>query len=112
MKLAILLAALVVAGCSTSQPMYTASGEQGHVVTCTPLWNGGLVGAIANASTSWAQCYQKAGDLCGAAGYDIIQQEGEEGVYGQAAHGGGFVSSTKNRMMIVKCKGPGVAARR
>lgn len=97
-------AGLLLSGCVSSQPMYTASGAQGHTITCTPAWNGGLVGAIANASTSWAQCYQKAGELCGARGYDILQQIGEGGVYGQAGQGGGFVSSTNNRMMIVKCK--------
>jgi hypothetical protein len=62
-------------------------------------------GAVANASTSWGQCYERAGELCGTAGYDIIQQVGENGVYGQGSQGGGFVSSTNNRMMVVKCKG-------
>jgi len=98
--------AIWLAGCSHSEPTYTADGQQGHVISCTPGWTGGLVGAIANASTSWGQCYQKAGELCGAQGYDILQQVGEGGVYGQAGQGGGFVSSTNNRMMIVKCKGP------
>ena len=36
---------------------------------------------------------------------DIIQQVGEGGVYGQGGQGGGFVSTTNNRTMIVKCKG-------
>src|SRR5271166_3958538 len=93
------------AGCVNSQQTFTADGQQGHVITCTPAWTGGLVGAVANASTSWGQCYQKAGEICGAAGYDIVQQVGEGGVYGQAGQGGGFVSSTNNRMMVVKCKG-------
>lgn len=97
--------AVMLTGCVSSQPMYTASGAQGHSITCTPGWTGGIVGAVANASTSWAQCYQKAGELCGARGYDIIQQVGEGGVYGQVGQGAGFVSSTNNRMMIVKCKG-------
>ena len=101
-------AAISLAACS-SKPVYTADGQQGHVVTCTPGWTGGLVGAVANASTSWAQCYERAGELCGTAGYDIIQQVGENGVYGQASNNGGFVSSTNNRMMMVKCKNPAVA---
>jgi hypothetical protein len=37
------------------------------------------------------------------------QQVGEGGVYGQAGQGGGFVSSTNNRMMMIKCKGQGQA---
>jgi len=105
------LAAVVIslAGCSSSKQIYTADGQQGHVVTCTPVWTGGIVGQIANASTSWGQCYEKAGELCGPAGYDIIQQVGENGVYGQGSEGGGFVSTTNNRSMIVKCKGQGPA---
>jgi hypothetical protein len=70
-----------------------------------PGWTGGIIGAVANANTSWATCYEKAGELCGPAGYDVIQQTGEGGVYGQGGNGGGFVSTTNNRSMIVNCKG-------
>ena len=101
--------AISLAGCVNSQQTYTADGQQGHVITCTPGWTGGIIGAVANASTSWGQCYQRAGEICGAAGYDIVQQVGEGGVYGQGGQGGGFVSSTNNRMMVVKCKGQGQA---
>ena len=104
--LAAVAAALIsLAGCSSSKQIYTADGQQGHVVTCTPAWTGGLIGQLASASTSWGQCYEKAGELCGSAGYDIIQQVGEGGAYGQGGQGGGFVSTTNNRTMIVKCKG-------
>ena len=103
--LAAVAAALIsLAGCSSSKQIYTADGQQGHVVTCTPAWTGGIIGQIASASTSWGQCYEKAGELCGPAGYDIIQQVGEGGAYGQGGQGGGFVSTTNNRTMIVKCK--------
>ena len=81
----------------------------GHSISCTPGWTGGIIGAVANANTSWATCYEKAGELCGPAGYDVIQQTGEGGVYGQGGNGGGFVSTTNNRSMIVKCKGPGIS---
>jgi hypothetical protein len=106
---AIVAGAISLAGCVNSKQTYTADGQQGHVISCTPGWTGGIVGAVANASTSWGQCYERAGEICGAAGYDIVQQVGEGGVYGQAAQGGGFVSTTKNRMMVVKCKGQGQA---
>jgi len=98
---AIAVGALSLAGCVNSQQTYTADGSQGHVISCTPGWTGGIVGAVANASTSWGQCYQRAGEICGAAGYGIVQQVGEGGVYGQAGQRGGFVSTTNNRMMIV-----------
>ena len=77
------------------------------MIQCTPGWTGGLIGAVANASTSWGQCYERAGELCGPAGYDILQQVGEGGAYAQGGQGGGFASTTNNRMMIVQCKGEG-----
>jgi hypothetical protein len=102
---AIAAGAISLAGCSSSKQIYTQDGQQGHVVTCTPAWTGGIVGQVAAASTSWGQCYEKAGELCGATGYDIIQQVGENGAYGQAGNNVGFVSTTNNRTMVVKCKG-------
>src|SRR6516164_9798459 len=101
---AIAAGAISLAGCVKSEQTYTADGQQGHVINCTPGWTGGIVGAVANASTSWGQCYQRAGEICGAAGYDIIQQVGEGGVYGQGGQGGGFVSSTNNRMMGLRLR--------
>jgi hypothetical protein len=101
--------ALALAACASSKPVYTADGSQGHVVTCTPAWTGGLVGAAANAATSWGDCYARAGEICGASGYDIVQQVGENGAYAQGSNGGGFASTTNNRMMVVKCKNPAIA---
>jgi hypothetical protein len=61
-----LIATLLLAGCVSSQ-----------TISCTAGWTGGIVGAVANASTSSAQCYQRAGELCGQGGHDILQQVGE-----------------------------------
>jgi hypothetical protein len=99
------LLAAACGGCVSSQETYTPAGQKGHVINCTPGWTGRIVGAVANASTSWGQCYQKAGELCGARGYTILQQVGEAGAYGQVSQGGGFASTTNNRMMVVQCKG-------
>ncbi len=41
---------LLLTGCVSSQPMYTASGAQGHTIQCTPGWTGGIVGAVATAT--------------------------------------------------------------
>ena len=53
---------------------YTQSGRKGHAISCSPGWTGGIVGAVANASTSWAQCYQRAGELCGAGGTRFLSR--------------------------------------
>jgi len=99
------LLAACVAGCSSSKAVYTSTGAVGHTVSCNPVWRGGLVGQLADASTSWNQCYERAGEICGAAGYDILDRTGETGSYGQAGQYGGFVSTTNNRSMVIKCKG-------
>jgi hypothetical protein len=39
-----------------------ADGRKAHVINCTPGWTGGVVGAIAQAQTSWGTCFEKAGD--------------------------------------------------
>lgn len=102
------LAALLAAasgGCVSSQETFTPAGQKGHVINCTPGWTGGIVGAVANAQTSWGQCYQRAGEICGARGYNILQQVGEGQAYAQVGQGGGFASTTNNRMMVIECKG-------
>ena len=51
--------AISLAGCVNSQQTYTADGQQGHVITCTPGWTGGIIGAVANASTSGASAIRR-----------------------------------------------------
>jgi hypothetical protein len=101
------LLAVACGGCVSSQETFTPTGQKGHVINCTPGWTGGIVGAVASANTSWGQCYQRAGEICGTRGFDILQQVGEAGAYAQVGQGGGFASTTNNRTMIIQCKGDG-----
>jgi hypothetical protein len=72
------IAIAVLAGaCVSSQETFTQKGKKGYVVNCTPSWTHGLVGNIANAQTSWGTCYQKAGEICGAHGFDVLERVGE-----------------------------------
>src|SRR5262245_5657726 len=96
---------LVLAGCASSQQMYTPDGQQGHTVSCSPVWSGGIIGGIADGATSWAQCYQKAGEICGERGYTILQQLGEGGARADVGRYGGSARTTNNRMMVIQCKG-------
>jgi len=72
---AALVAVLMLAGCASSKEVYTPSGERGYVISCDGV--------------GWAVCYTEASDLCGAAGYRIIEQESD------------YVSST--RSLLVQC---------
>ncbi len=94
---------LALGACVSSQETFTADGSKGHVISCTPGWTGGIVGAIANANTNWGTCFQKAGDICGARGYTVLARSDEPGFTAQVSQYGGFANTTNNRMMIVRC---------
>jgi hypothetical protein len=112
MRLVILMVAIALAGCVSSNETYTASGQKGHVISCTPGWTGGLVGSIANAATSWGTCYQKAGDICGTKGYNVLARSDEPtfaahaSAYANTSAGSAHYSAatSANRMMVIQCK--------
>lgn len=73
-----ILSLVQVAGCATASKTYTADGRPGYDVHC----NG--------AALTWAACSEKAGELCEAHGYDVLER-----------HMWGFPLM---RNMIVACK--------
>lgn len=112
MNWAVLAVAAIFAGCVSNNETYLANGQKGHVISCTPALSTGLVGAIANSSTSWGTCYQKAGEICGAKGYSVLTKSDEPTF---SAIGGAYVdrnsgsagysaATSNNRMMVVQCK--------
>ncbi len=87
----VLAAALAFGGCATSSKTYGPNGEVAYSIGCS------------GAALSWGLCYEKAGDICGAKGYDVLSRNGEGGF---AAGGGSsfFAGSTVSRSMVVSCK--------
>jgi hypothetical protein len=83
----IALAALTV--CVTSKPVYTPDGYQGQAINCP-----GTAG-------SWNGCFERAGQIFGPKGYDILSKSDENGFVAS----GNNASTTNNRSMIIKCKG-------
>lgn len=55
----------LLAGCVTSRSIYTASGQHGYEITCNGHGN------------SWEDCLAKAGNLCRAQGYTVLEKNGE-----------------------------------
>lgn len=86
------LLALLLAGCTTASPTFTADGKPGHAITCSGTAN------------SWASCYQKAGEICGSSGYTVQDKSGDQGFVAGLSTTGGAASSTISRSMIVQCK--------
>lgn len=104
------LGCLLLEGCVSSQETFSADGSKAMVISCTPAWTGGIVGAIANANTNWGTCMKQAGDTCGPRGYRVLARSDEPGFQAAAGQYGGFANSTNNRMMIVECGQGGSAA--
>jgi hypothetical protein len=97
------VACLLVGACVNSTPIHTADGRQGHAISCS---GAGLYGTYV---ASWNQCFERAGEICGARGYDILSKSDETGVLGGSSYnqygGGGSISTSKNRSMVMACKG-------
>jgi hypothetical protein len=64
-RAAAVLTLLFLAGCATEHKVYGPDGREDHAISCD--------GAV----LSWASCLDKAGEICGAKGYDVIDK-GEE----------------------------------
>lgn len=90
---AIIFAISTLPGCATSRQTYTADGEIGHSINCS----GGAL--------TWGICYEKAGQVCGVKGYEVLEKSGERGASVVANSTVGLIGgSTHIRSMIIKCK--------
>lgn len=108
MRFKILLISLILGlgGCAISKDMYLPDGSKGHNISCD-----GSANSIAN-------CFQKAGEICGAKGYVLLNREGEGIPFGYGTGSanananavsaqGAYVSQVGmfvNRSIFVKCK--------
>jgi|GEM_PF-1769814 len=99
-----------ISGCAnvvTVKETYTSSGQKGYVIDCSGDSDYHLI----MHNPTLADCYIKAGEICGDRGYEILELSGEQG-----AQSMGVVSATKNqgqgaafgitkhfRNMLIKC---------
>jgi hypothetical protein len=95
---ALLAAALVagsLAGCSSTTTMtYLPNGQTGFAINCSG----------SDASESWAECYKRAGEVCGNYGYDVVSKDVDKGATSGGTLGGIFGANVKNRSMVIQCK--------
>jgi hypothetical protein len=94
MKKTVLSFCVLLAACATASQTYAPDGREAYTLNCS------------GSALTWGACYQKAGDLCGKAGYDVLAG----GAEGGAVIGGGnssfFGASTMSRSMLIACKKP------
>lgn len=86
------LVALALTGCASSTQIYTPSGEQGQALNCSGL------------ARSWNDCLSRAGDLCGAKGYAVVERNGELVATAAATSTGALGAQSTTRTMLVVCK--------
>jgi hypothetical protein len=79
-------------GCATASKTYTPDGKEGYSITCS------------GSALNWGMCYEKAGDICGAKGYEVLAKSGDQGAMFSGNQFGLYGGSVINRNMIIKCK--------
>jgi len=87
-----LVVLLLLGGCASASQTYTPSGKLGHSINCS----GGAL--------SWGQCFEKAGEICGARGYDVIDRSDQQGSNLVANRYGLYGGTLMNRSMLIACK--------
>lgn len=89
----IALMAVLLGGCASSaRRTYTSDGKEGYILNCS------------GTATTWGKCYERAGDLCGEKGYEVLEKIGETLTSSTSnileQHSGTDI----NRNLIIKCK--------
>jgi hypothetical protein len=87
-----LLACLLLAGCAQHKTTYLPDGRQGHSISC-----GG-------SAVSWNLCYEKAGEICKARGYDVISKEGDQSTTVSGTQYGVYGGTNVSRTLLIACK--------
>ena len=94
--------ATMLQGCASSREVFLADGTKGHNINCS------------GSGMNYSNCLEKAGEICGARGYHLLNQQGEVVPFSKAirefdARSGsvGYLTqsgSIVTRNLFVKCK--------
>jgi hypothetical protein len=87
----------LLSACAMQRTTYLPDGRKGSSIDCS------------GAALNWGYCERKAGQTCGAAGYDVVSKEGEGGSVVAGTSSGVFGGTTSQRTMLVACKVPPAA---
>lgn len=88
----VLTTALALSACATAKETYMPDGRLGYNINCS------------GQALSWGECYQKAGEICGGKGYDILAQTGDQGSTMAANQFGLYGGAVITRSLVVACK--------
>jgi hypothetical protein len=86
-----IVAVMLVAGCATVHQTYAPDGRNAYSLNCSGTARG------------WDKCMSAAGELCAAAGYDILDRSSEGASFGGAgantSEASAFAVKTNERSM-------------
>ena len=92
MKITLPALAIVLTACATSKEIDIAEGQRGYSIDCS------------GDHLDWSLCYQKAGDICGEKGFEIVDKTAGTGIVIAGIRYGVYGESGQNRSMTVKCR--------
>jgi hypothetical protein len=94
MKKSILILPILMFGCASVAETHAPDGRKAYTLNCSGMARG------------WDKCLSASGNICGDAGYDILDKSSEDA----AAIGGNTNSfaggKTNERSMLIACKKP------
>lgn len=87
-------------GCASASKTYGPDGREVHSINCSGL------------ARTWGMCLEKAGEICGAKGYDVMTSTGDTGAFVQGTSAGtsmGYNTQVSGgtvitRNLLVSCK--------
>ncbi len=86
----------IISSCAISNKTYLPDGSEGYSISC----DGAAVGINV--------CFEKAGQICGSRGYDIINREGQVVPFGvgSATNNQAFVTygAFNTKSIMIRCK--------
>lgn len=82
----------LLVGCASSSKTFDAEGKEAYVLNCS------------GTARNWGMCYEKAGEICGTKGYEIVQKSGDTGWIAGGSTSGFAGGSTISRSMVIRCK--------
>ncbi|MGH8123711.1 MAG: hypothetical protein ACREPT_13170 [Rudaea sp.] len=87
-----ILFTITMSACAIVNETYMPDGSKGYSISC----DGAAVGINV--------CFEKAGNLCGAAGYDVIDREGQIVPFGVASANVATYGAFNTKSIMVRCK--------
>lgn len=92
----LLIPLLTLVACASVRETYAPDGRKAYMVNCSGPY------------LSWGECQKTAGKKCGAAGYDVLNQDHEEGFQMGASRGvyqgSMYAGTTSARTMMIACR--------